>query len=113
MLKKSLVVLAIAAALTGCSRKDPKIYLQDGPVTDGDMLVESSIGDAKTLNPALVDESAGGDIVAMVFSPLLRYNANMELEPCLAEKWKVSKDGKTITYYMRHGVKFHEIGRES
>ncbi|HUO57870.1 MAG TPA: peptide-binding protein [bacterium] len=108
MFGKFLAILVTLAALTGCSHKDPKIYTQDGPVADGDMLIESSIGDAKTLNPALVDESTGGDIDSMVFSGLLRYNKDLELEPCLAEKWTVSKDGKTVTYYLRKGVKFHD-----
>lgn len=108
MFKKIFTVLIVVAAISGCARKDPKIYTQNGPVTDGDTLIESSIGDAKTLNPALSDESAGGDIISLVFNGLLRYNENMELEPCLAEKWKVSKDGKIITYYLRKGVKFHD-----
>jgi peptide/nickel transport system substrate-binding protein len=106
--KLYLLALLSTVILSGCSHKDPKIYAQDGPVTDGDTLIESSIGDAKTLNPVLVDESAGGDITALVFNGLLRYNEKMELEPCLAEKWKVSKDGKTITYFLRRGVKFHD-----
>lgn len=108
MFEKALAAILALTFLTGCSRVDPKIYSQDGPVTDGDTLIESSIGDAKTLNPALVDESTGGDIDALVFNGLLRYNEKMELEPCLAEKWKVSKDGKTITYNLRRGVKFHD-----
>lgn len=106
-MKKVLIALCLIL-LTGCSKKDPKIYAQDGPAAEGDMLVESSIGDAKTLCPPLVDESAGGDITSLVFNGLLRYNPNMELEPCLALKWKVSKDGKTITYNLRKGVKFHD-----
>jgi peptide/nickel transport system substrate-binding protein len=106
--RKVLALLAVATLLSGCSKVDPKLYLQDGPVADGDTLIESSIGDAKTLNPALVDESAGGDIVGLVFNGLLRYNEKMELEPCLAEKWKVTGNGKVITYYLRQGVKFQD-----
>jgi peptide/nickel transport system substrate-binding protein len=110
MLKKMLIVLSVLAVISvsGCGKKDPKVYSLDGPVADGDMIIESSIGDAKSLNPALVDESAGGDIVGLVFNGLLRFNKNLELEPCLAEKWKISKDGKSITYNLRRGVKFHD-----
>src|SRR5689334_19611608 len=109
MIRKSLLLLAILGlGLAGCSRKDPKIYANDGPVTEGDSLIESSIGDAKTLCPPLCDESAGNDIISLVFNGLLRYNKDLVLEPCLAEKWKVSKDGKTIIYNLRKGVKFHD-----
>lgn len=109
MRNKALAVAAVGfLCLAGCSRVDPKIYAQDGPVADGDVLIESSIGDAKTLNPVLADESTGGDIDSLVFNGLLRYNQNMELEPCLAEKWTVSKNGRVVTYYLRKGVKFHD-----
>ncbi len=108
MFKKGLFLLMVMVAFSGCKKVDPKIYRQVGPTADGDMIVESSIGDAKTLNPALSDESAGGDIISLVFNGLLRYNPNLALEPCLAEKWTVSKDGKTVTYYLRKGVKFHD-----
>ncbi|HEY5038042.1 MAG TPA: ABC transporter substrate-binding protein, partial [bacterium] len=72
------------------------------------MMIESELSDAKSLNPALVDEVAGGDIDSLVFAGLTRYNDKLELEPYLAEKWKVSKDNKVITYYLRKGVKFHD-----
>jgi peptide/nickel transport system substrate-binding protein len=109
MLKKIILLSGLALILAaGCGKKDPKIYAQDGPVADGDTLIESAIGDAKTLNPALVDENTGGDIAGLVFSGLLRYDENLKLSPSLAERWTVSKDGKTITYYLRKGVKFHD-----
>jgi len=108
MLKKFLLVMTMLVVLTGCSKKDPKIYSQDGPVADGDVMIESELSDAKSLNPALVDEIAGADIDGLVFAGLTRYNDKLEIEPYLAEKWTVSKDNKTITYYLRKGVKFHD-----
>ena len=90
------------------SHVDPKIYSQNGPAADGDTLIEATSLGPKTLNPALVDEVTGWDIDNLVFSGLLRFNENNELEPCLAEKWTVSQDGKIITYFLRKGVKFHD-----
>ncbi len=108
MIRKIFLIFSAAVLLSSCGKVDPKIYGQDGPVADGDILVESSVSDARHLNPPLVDEVGGADIDGLVFEGLLRYNENLELEPCLAEKWTVSKDGKTITYYLRKGVKFHD-----
>ncbi len=110
MIRKPILLLTLASlCFSGCGHKDPKIYDQDGPVADGDMLVESASGDARHLMPPLVDETGGEDIDYLVFDQgLTRFDENFNLQPCLAEKWTVSKDGRVITYYLRKGVKFHD-----
>src|SRR5665213_3852059 len=87
MIKRIFLILSVVIVLSSCGKVDPKIYDQDGPAADGDLLVESSVSDARHLNPPLVDEVGGADIDGLVFEGLLRYNENLELEPCLAEKW--------------------------
>ena len=42
---------------------------------------------------------------------LVHYDARLQLQPELAEKWDISADGKTVTLKLREGVKFHS-GRE-
>ncbi len=40
--------------------------------------------------------------------PLVFYKPDMSLAPCLAEDWKISPDGKSIKFYLRKGVKWHD-----
>ncbi|MFI4987402.1 MAG: ABC transporter substrate-binding protein [Alphaproteobacteria bacterium] len=47
-------------------------------------------------------------VSAKVYDGLLEYNLALEAQPSLAESWAVSGDGKTITFKLRQGVKFHD-----
>jgi peptide/nickel transport system substrate-binding protein len=42
---------------------------------------------------------------------LVAYDEQFKIAPLLAEKWDVSSDGKSYTFYLRKGVKFHN-GKE-
>jgi peptide/nickel transport system substrate-binding protein len=44
-----------------------------------------------------------------VYDGLVRYKSGtLEVEPALAESWTISDDGKTYTFKLREGVKFHD-----
>jgi peptide/nickel transport system substrate-binding protein len=49
--------------------------------------------------------------IRVAFNTLARYDAKLNLQPDLAEKWDLSADGKTVSLKLREGVKFHS-GRE-
>ncbi len=70
--------------------------------------VESSIGDARRLNPVIANDSASGTIDDQVFNGLVKYDKDIKLIGDLAESWKVTNHGKTITFYLRKGVKWHD-----
>jgi peptide/nickel transport system substrate-binding protein len=44
----------------------------------------------------------------MVIERLATLNDKGEVVPELAERWENSEDGRTITFYLRRGVKFHD-----
>ena len=67
--------------------------------------------DPWTLDPAISSEMTSHEYVMQLFSGLLRLDDNLEPAPDIAQKWQVSNDGKTYTFYLRHDVKFHN-GRE-
>jgi peptide/nickel transport system substrate-binding protein len=49
-----------------------------------------------------------GQVTSKIFEGLLEYDFTLKPIPGLAESWKVSPDGKTITFTLQKGVKFHD-----
>ncbi len=63
----------------------------------------------KTFDPLLVDDDSSLSIRYLTGGVLARVNRQtQDLEPALAESWKVSKDGKQITFNLRKGVTFSD-----
>src|SRR5712671_5938669 len=63
----------------------------------------------KNFNPLLVSNDAEETIRYLTGGVLLRVNRQtQQLEPELAESWKVSKDGRQITFKLKQGVNFSD-----
>jgi peptide/nickel transport system substrate-binding protein len=63
----------------------------------------------KTFDPLLVDDDSSLSIRYLTGGVLARVNRRtQDLEPELAESWKVSNDGKVITFKLRHGISFSD-----
>ena len=63
----------------------------------------------KTFNPVLVDDDASDTIRYLTGGVLVRLNrSTQQLEPNLATSWKVSNDGRAITFTLREGVVFSD-----
>jgi len=63
----------------------------------------------KTFDPLLVDDDSSLSIRYLTGGVLLRVNRHtQDLEPELAESWKVSDDGKQITFKLRRGITFSD-----
>jgi ABC-type transport system substrate-binding protein len=62
---------------------------------------------------ANLDPAGGGPafLLEQVYDGLVRLDDNLKVMPALAEYWVISDDGRTCTFYLRRGVKFHH-GRE-
>ena len=67
--------------------------------------------DPLTLDPALSSEMTSHEYVMQLFSGLVRPGDNLEPTGDIAERWQISDDGRTYTFYLRQGVKFHD-GRQ-
>ncbi|HEX8525024.1 MAG TPA: ABC transporter substrate-binding protein [Tepidisphaeraceae bacterium] len=75
----------------------------------GGRLVRDHLGEPKSFNPIVSSETSTSDYTQRMFEGLTRNNAfTGELEPGIAERWEVTPDGLTWTFYLRKDVKFND-----
>lgn len=73
----------------------------------GGSLSEGIIGAPRFINPVLAISDADRDLVALVYSGLLRATPNGDYIPDLAERYEISDDGRVYTFYLRGNATFH------
>jgi peptide/nickel transport system substrate-binding protein len=104
--------LALAAplgvALASAERHGIALAAQVG----GKTLVAAIPQATAQLDPAVAGSNGYGDIIPLtdnITEGITRFKSGtVEVEPCLAESWDVSKDGLTYTFKIRPNVKFHD-----
>jgi len=118
----SLAAAVLAAALTAsCSvaskqasqdaspARDPQaLAANDAPVYGGTLIFGKG-RDATRLDPADTTDGESSIVTENLFDKLLHFQEDSTaLEPGLATSWEVSPDGKTYTFHLRQGVRFHD-----
>jgi peptide/nickel transport system substrate-binding protein len=103
-----LVALAILAAGCGAPQADKEYGGPDTGPTYGDLLIDSSIGDASTLIPPLASDASSHSVAALIYNGLVKYDGDLNLVGDLAESWEISPNGLVITFKLRRGVKWHD-----
>ena len=64
--------------------------------------------DVITFDPGLTTDIYSSQIINNIFEGLTRYKSDKpDIEPCLAESWTMSNNGKRWVFRIRKGVKFH------
>jgi len=112
----SLAGLGAMLVLSGCTTGNPNTATGTGVTGTangggGNILRYALTTEPTTLDPGKVEDGTTIDLVYQVFEGLVRWSPKNEIEPNLAEKWETSSDGKTYTFHLKKGVKFHN-GRE-
>lgn len=74
----------------------------------GDVLVNSSIGDASNLIPMLASDSASHEVAGFVYNGLVKYDKDYDIVPDLAESWDIEDDGKLLRFHLRRDVYWHD-----
>ena len=111
-LKLFVILISILAVLVlagGCQMEET--LLPPGP-SDGEteVLTLSDAGPI-TLDPALSSEMSSHIYVMQIFSGLVGLDDELSPVPDIAESWQISQDGRTYTFRLRRGVRFHN-GKE-
>ena len=96
------IVLLCALPLAGCQTKQPT------PAVVGSGVLKLYGIDPITLDPAVSAEMTSHDYIAQIYSGLVRFDDDMEPAPDIAERWEVSGDGRTYTFYLRKDVVFQD-----
>ena len=73
-------------------------------------LVYCSEGSPENFSPSINTTGTSFDAARPVYSRLTEFKrGTTEVVPGLAESWEIADGGKTITFHLRKGVKFHTI----
>src|SRR5213595_2166230 len=96
------------ASLQGSQGVSHSSACSNTPVSGGNLVYERQ-AETQTLDPLNI-LNVNGDIFSynLIYGGLVRSDPNggTNLQPALADSWKVSSDGKTYTFHLRPGVKF-------
>lgn len=109
-------LLAVLLLLAACGRDDGQTPAQQGddqqpaagPAKGDAPLTLAMWSEPSNMNPWIRPTAYDAYIHGMVFNGLVKPGHDLSLEPDLAERWEWSADGRTITFYLRDGVKWHD-----
>lgn len=101
-----LALLLVLLAATGCRRET---VIRAGSRAPADRLVTAVASDPRTFNPVLVTDQTSNLALADVFEGLVRTNPETTLpEGVLAERWEWGDGGRSCTFHLRPGVRWHD-----
>jgi peptide/nickel transport system substrate-binding protein len=64
--------------------------------------------DYATLDPRVTQSRHEAQAIMQMFECLLFLDTDGTFHPWLAERWEYSKDGKSLVFHLRRGVRFHD-----
>ncbi len=99
-----LVAIARPTGMAGPLRGVPGT---ESPTRGGTLRLATFVN-IRTLDPALAYDEATTPIEALVFARLVTWDADGHVIPDLAERFEVSEDGRTYSFHLRSGVRFHD-----
>jgi peptide/nickel transport system substrate-binding protein len=110
LFERLIVVIAAIILVTASFSAVVKLNKQfsvEIPKKGGEMS-EGMIGTPRFVNPVLATSDTDRDLSSLLYSGLLRMNAQGELVPDLAESYSISEDGLTYYFKLKEHAVFHD-----
>src|SRR3989344_1576718 len=82
-------------------------YLVEVPTRVG-TLTEGVVGNPRFINPVLAISEADKNLVALIYSGLIRITPTGEIENDLASEISISEDRRTYTVHIDENARFHD-----
>jgi peptide/nickel transport system substrate-binding protein len=99
----SLTAATLAMPAIGAAAQTPR--------RTGGTFISAKTTEAPSLDTILEQAASRQRIDVLFYNRLVEWGADGKIEPVLAESWTTTPDGRTWTFKLRRGVKFHN-GRE-
>src|SRR5690606_34770031 len=96
---KSWLVRASLAATLAAAASTPAL---------ADKLTVVMASKLSVLDPVLTASHQTRNHAYMIYDTLLATDADNKVRPQMADKWEISPDGKTYTFTLREGLKWHD-----
>jgi peptide/nickel transport system substrate-binding protein len=100
------MVMTIIATMIGCTKPTTKIVTSGEEATG--TFVAGITEASGNFNPLYYSSAYDGHVVDLVFEKLVARNLEGKFEGIVAESWKFSKDGKSITFKLKKDIVFSD-----
>lgn len=107
MLVFVVLLIVLSVAMVSMLGKINKKFLVYQPEAGGS-ITEGVVGSPRFVNPVLAISDTDRDLVALIYSGLMRKTETGEIIPDLAESYEVTPDGLNYTFHLRANAEFHD-----
>ncbi|WP_284141188.1 ABC transporter substrate-binding protein [Virgibacillus sp. LDC-1] len=117
-IKRLFIMLFVLLFIVGCSsptaskdtqgKTNHSEQNQEKSSNEGGVVRIAMSTEIDNLDPYLSAATDTGSMMDNVFDGLLDTDENGKLVPAIAEKYAISDDGRTYTFYLKEGVMFHD-----
>jgi peptide/nickel transport system substrate-binding protein len=100
---------ALAAGFAAAGKLAYVAYAQDTPQSGGALVVGLQSEPSDNIDPHVTPWAVSHNIMMNVYDTLVWQDpADGSFKPGLAESWEAAPDGKSYTFHLKQGVKFHD-----